>query len=1113
MKKEAAHIRDLFREGDRYFQRRNIAKLLFFHMNGYPTDFGVTECIKLCASSNFSDKRIAYLGLSILVDETEQILMLLTNSLKQDLSNADINIVTLALNVIGDVASAEMLRELIPDIETLLQSPNPQIRKKAGLAAVRAVRKLTANPEEVANIIQCIPVFFDIRSSAVHISGAALVCALCDAPQLSHEDIAGLKATVIPIIVSILSDHVTEGAPRRGVDMYGSIHEKANPFVIAKLIGALRSLLSVSIPSSPSSSSVEAATTENLGDLLVTIAGQFHHKTGGNSKIIQCAILYEIVRTSSYLRTHSKLRSLVMEILGRFLTHRESTVRYIALQELNGIADDDGVASLSNVPELGEKLLKALQETDSTVRRQAVDLVFRTTDATNVEQMVLEVADYVTKSEVDEDGDAVRDGCEKMFVMADDFSSSVTWKVDVFIRALTLGHRYLANALITALVAFVTTTPSVQPHAVQSLYGAILSMHADAAMSNGVETGEGGMNLLDDGDDMLGVVAKPKTDSPAVEAWAEKEKSRKKGGRRRRMPRAEAAALYLVGECGGGSGAAVNSMDIVRACETLILEHDEEVETDNDDEEYNREVSAVIRTALTTLLKVAARELGVSFGDVSGGDDGGLADMFAGLGLPALPAPAPNSAVLALPSAENEGADLAMQLITMGEVDTQQQQPQQILSDVGVGALVALGLGDDMEDFGSSGGRGEDGVLVTLGLGDDGNATRETAGVVTLYDGKNSTANDVLSRVRRVFSKCVTSADVEIQQRSSEYLALLEDSSRSALARVTAPAPRMTYNGVRAVVQQGRHLRSRRHNGGNRSTGCMSNGNNGGLLLDLLDEEGDGGDDGGRAGVTTVVDDEDPLAALGALVVAGESHGGAAAAGGHAHAGMEDLLTLTMGEEGVVPSPTKGMANIMDMGSITEPTLPLAMSDLSTNPLESLQIPPLTTALETSSPTPLPIPLTEIEAPQAENGSSRIGMGIEVEPGPETIATDMNKTIPEEKILTMIDTDNIRMTISLDEVKCIGEEARREGLITMTNKSHVSMSDCVLKLAVPKYMRLEMEAASADVADSEESIVQTVRLFNRAHGVKGLQFRYIVEFLLQDATEPTRIQGLADNLP
>ena len=47
------------------------------------------ECIKLITSSNYMDKRIGYLGLTLLLTDQEEVLMLVTNSLKARFLDAD----------------------------------------------------------------------------------------------------------------------------------------------------------------------------------------------------------------------------------------------------------------------------------------------------------------------------------------------------------------------------------------------------------------------------------------------------------------------------------------------------------------------------------------------------------------------------------------------------------------------------------------------------------------------------------------------------------------------------------------------------------------------------------------------------------------------------------------------------------------------------------------------------------------------------------------------------------------------------------------------------------------------------------------------------------------
>lgn len=83
VRKECASIRAAVSDNDNDYRHRNLAKLMFIHMLGYPTHFGQMECLKLIAAPGFPEKRIGYLGLMLLLDERQEVLMLVTNSLKQ----------------------------------------------------------------------------------------------------------------------------------------------------------------------------------------------------------------------------------------------------------------------------------------------------------------------------------------------------------------------------------------------------------------------------------------------------------------------------------------------------------------------------------------------------------------------------------------------------------------------------------------------------------------------------------------------------------------------------------------------------------------------------------------------------------------------------------------------------------------------------------------------------------------------------------------------------------------------------------------------------------------------------------------------------------------------
>ena len=106
---------------------------------GYQTEFIHMTCISLLAIQNFTQKRLAYLGICMLLDEKNDILLLSSNIIKKDLSLNNKYIVAADLTTIGKIGTPDMCLDTCPEIIKFLNSTNHYIKKKAALALSKVV--------------------------------------------------------------------------------------------------------------------------------------------------------------------------------------------------------------------------------------------------------------------------------------------------------------------------------------------------------------------------------------------------------------------------------------------------------------------------------------------------------------------------------------------------------------------------------------------------------------------------------------------------------------------------------------------------------------------------------------------------------------------------------------------------------------------------------------------------------------------------------------------------------------------------------------------------------------------------------------------------------------
>ncbi|KAH9773409.1 AP-1 complex subunit gamma-2 [Citrus sinensis] len=439
VRKECAAIRAAINENDQDYRHRNLAKLMFIHMLGYPTHFGQMECLKSIASAGFPEKRIGYLGLMLLLDERQEVLMLVTNSLKQDLNHTNQYIVGLALCALGNICSAEMARDLAPEVERLLQFRDPNIRKKAALCSIRIIKKV---PDLAENFINPAAALLKEKHHGVLITGIQLVTDICKVSTEALEFFR--KPKCLDGLVKTLRDVVNSPyAPE--YDIAGI----TDPFLHIRLLKLLHVL-----------GQGDADASDCMNDILAQVATKTEsNKNAGN------AILYECVETIMSIEDNGGLRVLAINILGRFLSNRDNNIRYVALNMLMKAITVDAQA----VQRHRATILECVKDLDASIRKRALELVYLLVNESNVKPLTKELIDYLEISDQEFKGDLTAKICS----MVEKFSPDKIWYIDQMLKVLSEAGNFVKDEVWHALIVVISNASDLHGYTVRALYRAV----------------------------------------------------------------------------------------------------------------------------------------------------------------------------------------------------------------------------------------------------------------------------------------------------------------------------------------------------------------------------------------------------------------------------------------------------------------------------------------------------------------------------------------------------------------------------------------------------------------------------------------------------------------
>uniref|UniRef100_A0A8D2AL28 AP-1 complex subunit gamma n=1 Tax=Sciurus vulgaris TaxID=55149 RepID=A0A8D2AL28_SCIVU len=437
IQKECAHIRASFRDGDPLQRHRQLAKLLYVHMLGYPAHFGQMECLKLIASPRFTDKRVGYLGAMLLLDERHDAHLLITNSIKNDLSQGIQPVQGLALCTLSTMGSAEMCRDLATEVEKLLLQPSTYVRKKAILTAVHMIRKVP----ELSDIF--LPPCAKLLHERHH---GVLLCTITLIMELCERSPAALRhfRKVVPQLVQILRMLVTTGYSTEH-----SISGVSDPFLQVQILRLLRIL-----------GRNHEESSETMNDLLAQVATNTDtSRNAGN------AVLFETVLTIMDIRSAAGLRVLAVNILGRFLLNSDKNIRYVALMSLLRLVQSDHSAVQRHRP----TVVECLRETDASLSRRALELSLALVNSSNVRAMIQELQAFLESCPFD-----LRADCASgILLAAERFAPTKRWHIDTILHVLTMAGTHLRDDAVANLTQLIGGAQELHAYSVRRLYSAL----------------------------------------------------------------------------------------------------------------------------------------------------------------------------------------------------------------------------------------------------------------------------------------------------------------------------------------------------------------------------------------------------------------------------------------------------------------------------------------------------------------------------------------------------------------------------------------------------------------------------------------------------------------
>ncbi|CCG21187.1 hypothetical protein CORT_0A08010 [Candida orthopsilosis Co 90-125] len=453
-----------------YQKKKYICKLIYIFISGYSelVNFGLNESIELIKSSIFSDKKLGYLAVSVLLNnESPNSISLYTSKehlnhileithpyLVQDLRSSDEEVNCLAIQMIATCFTASdttifdgdgnaiQWMELIDVVFASATSPlqKPVVKQKA-LITLKSLLQLY--PDVIIKNSNWIPRLLKIVEESSDIGVVTASVPLLD-----------FILTIKPLLVRSVLPSVTQRLYSLTVlDECPSEYYYYNtpaPWLTVKLLQFVENNFLVSTGSGETQFSADQIDSVTLNQLRQVVSKSIqnasHHIKGLPNRNSRSSILFQAVSLAVFLEASPEAIAGASNALLNLIVSNDTNTRYLALDALIKLTARSESPYLSTKDKFGEILpifVNLLKDKDISVRRKTLDLLYTICNDDTYSVILNELLLYFPHA----DQQMKQELAIKIAILAERFATDSTWYVTTMLKLLSIGGGSNANGV------------------------------------------------------------------------------------------------------------------------------------------------------------------------------------------------------------------------------------------------------------------------------------------------------------------------------------------------------------------------------------------------------------------------------------------------------------------------------------------------------------------------------------------------------------------------------------------------------------------------------------------------------------------------------------------